>query len=281
VARGLKVRPLRRGERDAALELLAADPLRNLILVDAVQRLGLTPVPGEMRTRVLGAWADGELVALASQQPAMCLSASAAADAAEALLPHLCNLSAGLIKTAEAEAALLWEPLRRGRRALLDRFELAFAVTPAEARLIDLPPGTGARCATSGDLEALVEAARASLREEDRPDPFEGDVEGFRRWVAGRVGRATLLERAGVPCFVGYADVCTRQGWLLQGVYTWPEFRRRGFGAAGVSELCRRAFAEGAGHVQLAVVEGNAAAKRLYASLGFRPFERLRTILFS
>jgi RimJ/RimL family protein N-acetyltransferase len=146
---------------------------------------------------------------------------------------------------------------------------------------IDLPPGTGARCATSGDLEALVEAARASLREEDRPDPFEGDVEGFRRWVAGRVGRATLLERAGVPCFVGYADVCTRQGWLLQGVYTWPEFRRRGFGAAGVSELCRRAFAEGAGHVQLAVVEGNAAAKRLYASLGFRPFERLRTILFS
>ncbi len=281
MSRGLKVRPLRRGERDAALRLLAADPLHNLILVDAVERLGLTPVPGEMRPRALGAWTNGELVALASQQPAICVSAGAEADAMEALLPHVCNVSAGLIKTGEAEAAAIWEPLRRGRRALLDRFELAFAVTPAEARLIDPPAGACARGATLADLEALVEAARASLREEDRPDPFEGDVEGFRRWVAGRVGRATVLEQAGAPCFVGYADVRTRQGWLLQGVYTWPEYRRRGFGAAGVSELCRRAFAEGAGHVQLAVVEGNEAAQRLYASLGFRSFDRLRTILFS
>jgi RimJ/RimL family protein N-acetyltransferase len=32
--------------------------------------------------------------------------------------------------------------------------------------------------------------------------------------------------------------------------------------------------------VQLAVVEGNAAAERLYEGLGFRPFARLRTILF-
>jgi predicted GNAT family acetyltransferase len=33
--------------------------------------------------------------------------------------------------------------------------------------------------------------------------------------------------------------------------------------------------------VQLAVVEGNAAGERLYASLGFEPFGELRTIQFA
>jgi hypothetical protein len=33
--------------------------------------------------------------------------------------------------------------------------------------------------------------------------------------------------------------------------------------------------------VQLAVVEGNAPAERLYETLGFQPFARLRTVLFA
>lgn len=280
--RGLKVRPLRRAEREPALHLLAKSPLRNLLLVDAVQRMGMAPVPGELRSRVLGAWSDGDLVALASLQPAIGISAGASAEALEALLPFVTSVTAGLVKTGEAEADRLWRRFEgQGRRPLLDRFEVAYAVAPDEARLADPPAGVVARRAALEDLESLVLAARASLREEDRPDPFEGDVEGFRRWVAGRVGRAEVLEHDGTLCFVGYADVRMPAGWLLQGVYTWPEFRRRGFGAAGVSSLCRRAFAEGGSHVQLAVVEGNVAAERLYGSLGFRPFDRLRTILFN
>ena len=47
------------------------------------------------------------------------------------------------------------------------------------------------------------------------------------------------------------------------------------------SELCRRAFASGSSHVQLAVIEGNEAAEQLYERLGFRRFARLRTLLFS
>jgi len=41
------------------------------------------------------------------------------------------------------------------------------------------------------------------------------------------------------------------------------------------------AFARGADHVQLAVVDGNDAAQRLYEGLGFKPFGRVRTILFT
>ena len=81
--------------------------------------------------------------------------------------------------------------------------------------------------------------------------------------------------------FVAYADVQRPEGWLIQGVYTWPAYRRRGFAAAGVADLCREAFDAGASHVQLAVVEGNLAARRLYAGLGFEPFDELRTILFA
>ena len=124
-------------------------------------------------------------------------------------------------------------------------------------------------------------AARESLREEGRPDPFSGDVRGFRRWVSGRVARARVIESEGRVVFVAYADVQRPEGWLVQGVYTWPELRGRGLATAGVSDLCREAFAAGTDHVQLAVVEDNVPGVRLYERLGFKPFARLRTILFA
>jgi predicted GNAT family acetyltransferase len=94
------------------------------------------------------------------------------------------------------------------------------------------------------------------------------------------VQRGRVVDHAGRVVFVGYADVQRADGWLLQGIYTWPDVRRRGLAASGTSDLCRRAFDDGADHVQLAVVEGNEAARTLYETLGFKPFARLRTILF-
>lgn len=137
------------------------------------------------------------------------------------------------------------------------------------------------RPAALADLDRLIEAARASLREEHRPDPFLGDPRGFRRWVASRHERALVVELAGRVESVGYADVQLAEGWLLQGVYSWPDSRRQGLALAGVSALCQRAFAAGSGHVQLSVVEGNAAAIALYSRLGFRRHAMLRTLLFS
>ena len=99
-------------------------------------------------------------------------------------------------------------------------------------------------------------------------------------WVRGRVARARVVELEGRVAMVGYADVQREEGWLLQGIYTWPDCRQRGLASFGVSELCHEAFAAGANHVQLAVVEGNTAARRLYEGLGFKPYAKLRTILF-
>jgi len=191
-------------------------------------------------------------------------------------------VESGLVKSPVEGVDMLWRRLEaRGRRALVDRVERAYVLRAGEARLVEPPAGTRIRQATLHDLDALIEAARASLREEQRPDPFHGDPDGFRRWVRGRLPRAQVLERGGSVVFVGYADVRRKEGWLLQGVYTWPSARRRGFASAGVSSLCRSAFDAGADHVQLSVVEGNQAGGGLYAKLGFQPFASLRTILFA
>jgi len=277
-------RSRRLGPRDraAAWARLARQPRDNLLLLDLVAQLGLAPGPGEMRAELAGVWEEDELIGVAALRPSIVLDAGLGPAALDALLPHLDRVGAGLIKSTASLVEHCWAHLAaRGRRALVDRTETACALEPAAGALVDPPPGLAIRPAREEDLPALVDAARASLREEGRPDPFDGDPAGFRRWVQGRLPRALLVEEAGGRiAFVGYGDVQRPEGWLLQGVYTWPDRRRRGLGAVGVSALCRVAFQAGADHVQLSMVDGNRAAERLYERLGFAPFARLRTILF-
>jgi ribosomal protein S18 acetylase RimI-like enzyme len=277
----LKVRPLRVRDRGVALRYLDRAARLNLPLIDLVLRLGTPARRGEGRAELLAAFKGREMVGVAARQPSMTLDAAIGREALEAFFPYLAGVGSGLVKSSEELVEPLWEWLRsQGRHALLDRIETGYALEPSYARLVDAEGDFHVREARYGDLDLLVHAARASLREEGRPDPFKGDPVGFRRWVRGRVPRATVAEVERAVRFVGYADVQCERGWLLQGIYTWPRFRRRGLAAAGVSVLCRRAFAAAADHVQLSVVEGNSAAEGLYERLGFRPFARLRTVLF-
>lgn len=261
-----------------ALKLLARFPRENLLLLDLATRLGERPPPGELATELIGVYRGRELVGVASLRPTIVCDACMPLEGVDALVPWVEEQGVGLVKSDPTCAGRLWDRIRsRRRRVWLDRFETSYAVDPDAARLVD----GSARRADTEDLESLVWAARESLREEDRPDPFAGDAVGFRRWVSGRLPRARLVEHEDAVCFVGYADVQSRAGWLLQGVYTWPEVRRRGHATTGTSALCREAFAAGASHVQLAVVDGNHGAQRLYEGLGFKPCGRLRTILFT
>jgi len=279
---GLRVRPLRARDIETALTYLDRSPLLNLVLADLVLRLA-EPGPGRgAAPEVLGAWRGHELAGLAGLAPSVVFDAAAEPEALEAFFPYLVRVGSGLVKsTEEVVAPLLGWLVAEGRRVLLDRIEIGFALTPESARLSPPDPELWVRDAGAGDLDALVDAARQSLLEERRPDPFESDPVGFRRWVRGRVRHAVVVEQNAQLGFVGYADVQSARGWLLQGIYTWPAERRQGLATAGVSELCRRAFARGSAHVQLAVIEDNPAAERLYEGLGFRPFARLRTLLFS
>lgn len=276
-----EVRRLRWRDRSAALAYLARDPAANLMLLDAASRLGGLR-PGRLPAGALAAAYEGDAIrGVLSIRPSVLLDAAATPEAITALAPQLEHVAAGLIRSPVGGVERLWSHLlQRGRRALVDRREVAHRLPVDTPSATTVPDTARLRLAAERDLEDLVVAARASLREEGRPDPFHGDPHGFRSWVQGRMPRAHVIEDDGRLVFVAYADVQRPDGWLLQGVYTWPDRRRRGFARQGIAGLCRRAAAAGADHVQLAVVQGNAPAERLYASLGFEPFAELRTILF-
>lgn len=282
MSRPIDARLIAPHERAEVLAYLARSARDNLLLLDLVDRVGLQPSAGELAPQLAVARRAGEIVGVAALRPSAVLDAQVEPEALERLAPLFDPMGIGLIKSAQPAVDLLWSQLsrRRSRRAVVDRLETAYALCADQARLAPVPDGAAVREAAAGDLEDLVFAARESLREESRPDPFYGDARGFRRWVQGRVPRARLVEAGRGVVFVGYADVRRAQGWLLQGIYTWPRARRRGYAAAGTSALCREAFASGAEHVQLSVVDGNEPARALYEGLGFKPFARLRTILF-
>jgi predicted GNAT family acetyltransferase len=281
MSRSVRVRSLLVADRAEVLARLERNARLNLFLIDLALRIG-EPAPGRGRSELLGAFRGDELLGVASVQPSLVLDAGAEPAVLAAFFPYLGSVASGLVKSTEEVVAPLYRWLENhGRQVLLDRIENAYALAPSAARLAIASPAVRVRSADANDLAPLVEASRASLVEESRPDPSEHDPTGFRRWVAGRVAQAVVAEERGRIGFVGYADVRSSRGWLLQGVYTWPSCRRRGLARAGVSELCRRAFAADADHVQLAVVEGNVAAERLYASIGFARFARLRTVLFA
>ena len=266
-------------DRNQVLRYLCSDPSLNLQLLDLIDREERTSFESE--PVVLIAWEAGEVVGVASLRPSLLFDAQLKPDALEAFLPYLNSIESGLLKSRDTVVSDLWQRLEQtGRRSLIDRFESAFSIRPGELTPATIPEGATLRVAQAGDLDELVYAARASLREEKRPDPAERDPVGFARWVRGRIPRARVIEVDGKLGFVGYADVRRPDGWLIQGVFTWPQMRRKGLAAAAMTGIVQEAFDAGGDHVQLAVVEGNEPGLNLYRGLGFRSFARLRTLLF-
>jgi len=236
------VRPLRRRDRAAAVERLRDRARDDLFLLDLVRQIG-AGASADVAAEVLGAWRGANLVGVASLRPTLVIESQIERPVLEALLGPLSDLGSGLVRTEVGATAVLWERLAaRGRRALVDRRETSLVLERAALRATSPTRGVAIRVAGPADLEPLVEAARASLREEGRPDPFIGDPRGFRRWVAARLPRALLAEQAGevswwaTPTFDSTRLVAP--GHLYMAGLAAPRTR-----AAGVTALCQIAFA--------------------------------------
>lgn len=151
-----------------------------------------------------------------------------------------------------------WHEFRRSRLFQLGR------LTPP-----DPPPHGAARVATAADLDLLLPWLDAFRRE---LDDLGGSVNGILQDRIGH-GGMTLWEADGAA--VSLAG-CTRpaEGVVRLGpVYTPPEHRRRGYGAAVTAAVSHAALGAGAAGVVLFTDASNPASNSLYQRLGYRQVE--------
>jgi ribosomal-protein-alanine N-acetyltransferase len=113
------------------------------------------------------------------------------------------------------------------------------------------------------DLEAILEIERATFANPTTREMLTREIEHSdvtRIWVA----------RAAGDVVVGFCSC-----WLVidelhvHSIAVQPEERRRGIGRALMAGVLRAAAAEGAARATLEVRRSNAAARALYARLGF------------
>ena len=147
--------------------------------------------------------------------------------------------TSGWSRASRAASNALWSHLsrRRRHRVWVDRFETCYALDRSDAHLVAVRArphrARGARTATSS--RSCTPRARACARRTG-PIRSRATCAASGAGCAGAIPRARVVESAGAISFVGYADVQRGEGWLLQGVYTWPRrapARLRGRGHLG------------------------------------------------
>lgn len=266
------VQALRPEQRPAVRAYLEREPHINLPLLDALERMSRRGPPS-----LFAGFHGAEPVGVLALEPFAVFDAEADPGFVRAVFAQRKNVQAVQLRSRAERPAPLPAAFPQGD-VQLDRIEHALLIEPGAVRSRPGPPGLLLRPAEPGDSEALLGAGRESLVGEGRPDPLAHSAPAFRHWVAWSLPRAVVGVLRGRVVFCCYREVRSRRGWFLQGVYTEPQQRRRGIAAACIASLCTQAFASGAAHVQLSVVDGNQAGMKLYAGIGFRAFARLRVL---
>jgi predicted GNAT family acetyltransferase len=229
---------------------------------------------------VLGWWSqDGAVKAAVLQTPPhpvqiTSLPAEAVGPLADALVPRRADgitqiLGAEPDATAFAQALAL----ATGRRfdvEMRQRLHRLGQLTPPDP----MPEGA-ARVATSDDIEfaySLDEAFSAETGQRPASAPL---IES--RLQAGRL---MLWEVAGQPVSAAGLSALVGAVARIGQVYTPPEHRNRGYGAAVTVATTRLAFDYGASAVILFTDLANPTSNALYARLGYEPVEDKVVIAF-
>jgi ribosomal protein S18 acetylase RimI-like enzyme len=280
--RGGRVRALRPGSLDVALDHALTDPLTNALAGARLREAARSAaVLQEFSLAGDETRPDGVLWHGVNVSPL-----SATGLALGEFGRHLAARSrrASSVVGDRAAVEMLWQSLAAtwGSDVREYRWSQPLLVADDLADLPELPP-VPLRPAVAGEEALVFPAAVAMFREEVGIDPLQGD--GGRSYRS-RVEELIRHRRTYVVIEDGQvqfkADVGALFGPVAQvhGVWVRPDQRGKGLGRAAMAQLARQVQRDHAPQVSLYVNDFNEPARRAYAAAGFRQVGELTTILF-
>jgi predicted GNAT family acetyltransferase len=148
-------------------------------------------------------------------------------------------------------------------------------------RRFDYPDLRTSRYATMRDLDQLVPACAAMHKEEVGIDPMERDAVGYRERIRELVEKKRAIVRVEQGKIIAKCEfsAVTPEAVQLMGVWTHPQFRRRGLARETLMEICGHLFRKGR-TVTLFVNDFNRPAIGLYESMGFQRIGMNRALIW-
>lgn len=265
------IRPLGPSDTRAALELLDARPIQNVLLHHLVQAGAL----GRMAS-FFGCERDGRLDAimmvgvmggssLELREPDVLAPLAAWARSLRPRPRHLTGAEDVMLpfwqEYSKLADPLLWE--RRERVYVLSR-ERFRSSCPSGVRIPELRP------AIARDLSQVIDNSAQQHREDLKEDRYQIDPGGFRNRHRNELleGHWWVLETGGEVLFQVHVGPHSPQVIQLGGVFTPVSLRGRGYATRALRALATHLL-ESYPAVSLFCDESNATACRLYERVGF------------
>jgi predicted GNAT family acetyltransferase len=265
-----------------ALEFLQRDPLINVYLVSRLLEERTLAA-----TQIAVARYNGVIVLVASLATNIVLAGdpSISQDITDTAIALVADriLTRMLPVRAIISPATLVESLWNIIRTRIDPPTVVRMNQPIYAirKRIDYPDLTLSRYSTVRDLDQLVPACAAMHREEVGIDPMERDAFGYRERIRELVDRKRSVIRTvdGIIATKCEYSAVTADTVQLMGVWTHPQYRRRGLSRELLREVCGHLFHKGK-TVTLFVNDFNRPAIGLYESLGFHRIGMNRALIW-
>ena len=265
-----------------ALEFLRRDPLINVYLISRlIEERTLAA------TQIAVVRYNGAIVVVASLATNIVLAGdpSIPKDITEVAVSLIAEriLTRMLPVRAIISPATLVEALWNNLRTRLDPPTVVRLNQPVYAlpRRLDYPDLTAARYSVIRDLDHLVPACAAMHKEEVGIDPLERDAAGYRERIRELIEKKRSVVRVADGRIASKAEYSAVTGDAVQlmGVWTHPQYRRRGLSRELLREICGHLGRKGK-TVTLFVNDFNRPAIALYESLGFQRIGLNRALIW-
>lgn len=173
-----------------------------------------------------------------------------------------------------------WNVAAKGRpqpRIVRER-QFVMAVDRDRLRMPETP--VTVRAARRDEWAAVADSSARMIEHEIGYDPRRG-APNFGAQVRGMISRERwwVGESEGRLCFFCSVGAWCRHTAQLQGVWTPPELRRRGLGAAALAGICDRLL-NWIPTISLYVNDFNEGAIAMYRSIGFERVADFQTLMF-